>query len=167
MCTQAIVTLFVHKAWAVGMVNIDVVGIGRHSIALHRTSHTPLVLHAYNMRIADSRSPKDATMGWEWRVFFSLETAPDQPPAPDVWQLLGCPDLARSSPERRTDVYLKSAHGAGLKVRGEKRFGLTLLEAKLRSRRAEDSGLEKWEKVDKLRNYFFCFAGCLCRSNCW
>ena len=81
-------------------------------------------------------------MGWEWRVFFPL----DSDTSPDLWSLLSA-HASGSSPERRTDLYVRCVDGAGLKVRGGR-----LLEVKLRSTR-EANGAEHWKKVGYSSSY--------------
>ena len=78
-------------------------------------------------------------MGWEWRVFFPVESSD----VLEVWSLLQPHDRPRGSPERRSDVYIKCTPGAGLKVRGGR-----LIEVKLRSTREATQGIELWNKVN-------------------
>ena len=86
-------------------------------------------------------------MGWEWRVFFPVEPSSTSDSILDVWSLLQPRDRVRGSPERRSDVYIKCTHGAGLKVRGGR-----LIEVKLRSTRDTVNGTELWQKVSNSNN---------------
>lgn len=77
-----------------------------------------------------------AIMGWEWRVFFKLESTTS--PTFDIWRALG--SNMRGSGEKRTDSYLAMSADYGLKLRGH-----DMWELKERQKYSED-GLEKWVK---------------------
>ena len=75
---------------------------------------------------------------WEWRVFWRLPTDCSDF---DVWKVLQI-----AGERKRSDVYLVATPEVGIKLRGEKE-----LEVKVMVDRDEESGAEKWTKLDGVK----------------
>ena len=75
---------------------------------------------------------------WEWRVFWRLPTDCSDL---DVWKV-----LQGAGERKRSDVYLVATPEVGIKLRGEKE-----LEVKVMVDRDEESGAEKWTKLDGVK----------------